>query len=341
MAAVPDQPELGLPGDPGRARDRRHGRRAAAPGQALDRLPQARRPPAAGVRATCSCTGWSGSRSRCSSRRRSSSSPPGWPTPRSGTPGTSTSARPTTRWPGSPSGRCSCTSRSSCRSIRGALTTDVDSTALDRPTMAARPGVMSRRGLLRTTWAAAGRRGARDRRSDGALAAAGLGAGRPVRRRAGRACRSTTRRSTAGSSRPRPARRTGSPWRTATARRRSALADLRAMPQTTASLPDRLCRGLERRSHLDRRARARPARPRSARRPGARCSCESLQEHGGERVQLPRAGNFSDHPHTLLALRARRPAALARPRIPVPADRTRPAGRRLQTKWVGRLEVAS
>ena len=40
--------------------------------------------------------------------------------------------------------------------IRGALTTDVDSTAQDRPTMEPGPGVMSRRGLLRTTWAATG-----------------------------------------------------------------------------------------------------------------------------------------------------------------------------------------
>src|SRR6185436_18568726 len=40
--------------------------------------------------------------------------------------------------------------------IRGALTADVDSTAQDRPTMHAGPGVMSRRGLLRTTWAATG-----------------------------------------------------------------------------------------------------------------------------------------------------------------------------------------
>jgi hypothetical protein len=39
--------------------------------------------------------------------------------------------------------------------IRGALTSDVEDTTYDRPT-ATRPGVLSRRGLLRTTWVAAG-----------------------------------------------------------------------------------------------------------------------------------------------------------------------------------------
>ncbi len=39
--------------------------------------------------------------------------------------------------------------------IRGTLTRDVDDTTYDRPT-ATRPGAMSRRGLLRTTWLAAG-----------------------------------------------------------------------------------------------------------------------------------------------------------------------------------------
>lgn len=39
--------------------------------------------------------------------------------------------------------------------IRGALTADVDDTTYDRPS-ATRPGVLSRRGLLRTTWLAAG-----------------------------------------------------------------------------------------------------------------------------------------------------------------------------------------
>ncbi|CUR55751.1 Oxidoreductase [metagenome] len=40
--------------------------------------------------------------------------------------------------------------------IRAALTSDVDDDAGDRPTMSPSPGVLSRRGLLRTTWAASG-----------------------------------------------------------------------------------------------------------------------------------------------------------------------------------------
>ena len=40
--------------------------------------------------------------------------------------------------------------------IRAALTSDVDATDEDRPTMQEGPGVMSRRGLLRTTWVATG-----------------------------------------------------------------------------------------------------------------------------------------------------------------------------------------
>ena len=58
-------------------------------------------------RAAASCTCSSGLSIGCSSRRRSSSSPPGSPTPRSGTPGRSLSAPPTTRSPGWPSGRWS------------------------------------------------------------------------------------------------------------------------------------------------------------------------------------------------------------------------------------------
>ena len=111
MAAVPDQPQLGLPGHPGCPRHRRDRCGAAAAGQAVDRLPEAARPASEGGPRPRCCTASSGSPSPCSSRPRSSSSSPDWRTPPSGTPGTSTSAPPTTRSPGSPSERSSCMSR--------------------------------------------------------------------------------------------------------------------------------------------------------------------------------------------------------------------------------------
>jgi hypothetical protein len=64
---------------------------------------------------------------------------------------------------------------------------------------------------------------------------------------------------------------------------------------------------------------------------------QSLQEHGGERVSTL-AGNFSDHPHTLLALRLEgEPLSLDHgfPCRLIAPDRPGV----LQTKWVGRLEV--
>ena len=73
-------------------------------------------------------------------------------------------APPTTPSPGSPSAHCSCTSRSSCPSIRGGLTSDVDSTAHDRPEHGSRGRAsMSRRGLLRTDVGRRRRGGARRR----------------------------------------------------------------------------------------------------------------------------------------------------------------------------------
>ena len=73
-----------------------------------------------------------------------------------------------------------------------------------------------------------------------------------------------------------------------------SLADLRAMPQTTASLPIACVEGWSAgatwtgvpvRDLLDRVGA--PA--------GSEVRVESLQEHGGERVSTL-AGNFSDHP---------------------------------------------
>ena len=109
---VPGQPVLGLPGHPGPARHHRHGRGAAAAGEAVDASTRgcssgprrsAGRSLVEGARA--------GARSACSSRPRSSSWPPAWRTRRSGTRGASRSGPPTTRWPGSRSAPWSCTSR--------------------------------------------------------------------------------------------------------------------------------------------------------------------------------------------------------------------------------------
>ena len=81
---------------------------------------------------------------------------------------------------------------------------------------------------------------------------------------------------------------------------RLTLAQLRAMPQTTASLPIACVEGWSAgatwtgvpvRDLLDRVGAPR----------GSAVLVESLQQHGGERASTL-AGNFSDHPHTLLAL---------------------------------------
>ena len=119
---------------------------------------------------------------------------------------------------------------------------------------------------------------------------------------------------------------------------RLSLADLRAMPQTTASLPIACVEGWSAgatwtgvpvRDLLD--LVGAPA--------GSEVLVESLQEHGGERVSTL-AGNFSDHPHTLLALDLDgEPLSLDHgfPCRLIAPDRPGV----LQTKWVARLEVTS
>ena len=120
--------------------------------------------------------------------------------------------------------------------------------------------------------------------------------------------------------------------------RQLSLADLRAMPQTTASLPIACVEGWSAgatwtgvpvRDLLD--LVGAPA--------GSEVLVESLQQHGGERVSTL-AGNFSDHPHTLLALElSGEPLSLDHgfPCRLIAPDRPGV----LQTKWVGRLEVSS
>jgi DMSO/TMAO reductase YedYZ molybdopterin-dependent catalytic subunit len=119
---------------------------------------------------------------------------------------------------------------------------------------------------------------------------------------------------------------------------RLSLADLRSMAQTTASLPIACVEGwsagatwtgVSVRSLLD--LVGAPA--------GSEVLVESLQEHGGERTSVL-AGNFSDHPHTLLALDlAGEPLSLDHgfPCRLIAPDRPGV----LQTKWVGRLEVST
>jgi hypothetical protein len=221
--------------------------------------------------------------------------------------------------------------------IRAALGSDLDSASLDRPTMEQGPGVLSRRGLLRTTWAATG-----------VAVLATAGATVPWLRsvsvlgvRSGEGPQGVPVNHSAVA-RGVIAAATSPAYRLAVAygdrERRLSLADLRAMPQTTASLPIACVEGwsvgatwtgVPVRDLLD--LVGAPA--------GSEVLVESLQQHGGERVSTL-AGNFSDHPHTLLALALHGdPLSLDHgfPCRLIAPDRPGV----LQTKWVGRLEVVS
>ena len=221
--------------------------------------------------------------------------------------------------------------------IRDALTTDVDSTAQDRPTMQSEVGALSRRGLLRTTWAAAG-----------VAVLATAGATVPWLRRvsvlgvrSGDGPQGVPVNHSAVYRGVVPAA-TSAAYRLSVVygdqERQLSLADLRAMPQTIASLPIACVEGWSAgatwtgvpvRDLLD--LVGAPA--------GSEVLVESLQQHGGERVSTL-AGNFSDHPHTLLALElSGEPLSLDHgfPCRLIAPDRPGV----LQTKWVGRLEVSS
>lgn len=221
--------------------------------------------------------------------------------------------------------------------IRAALGNDVDSASLDRPTMEQGPGVLSRRGLLRTTWAATG-----------VAVLATAGATVPWLRsvsvlgvRSGEGPQGVPVNHSAVA-RGVVAAATSPAYRLTVAYggrvRHLSLADLRAMPQTTASLPIACVEGWSAgatwtgvpvRDLLD--LVGAPA--------ASEVLVESLQQHGGERVSTL-AGNFSDHPHTLLALAlGGDPLSLDHgfPCRLIAPDRPGV----LQTKWVGRLEVVS
>ena len=221
--------------------------------------------------------------------------------------------------------------------IRAALAGDVESTEQDRPTMESRAEVLSRRGLLRTTWAAAG-----------VAVLATAGATVPLLRRvsvlgvrSGDGPEGVPINHTAAY-RGVVASATSAAYRLTVVHgdreEQLSLADLRALPQTTASLPIACVEGWSAgatwtgvpvRDLLDRVGA--PA--------GSEVRVESLQEHGGERVSTL-APNFSDHPHTLLALELDgEPLSLDHgfPCRLIAPDRPGV----LQTKWVGRLEVES
>lgn len=221
--------------------------------------------------------------------------------------------------------------------IRAALGADVDDTGQDRPTTARRPGVMTRRGLLRTTWVASG---------VAVLATAGatvpwlrkvsvLGVrsgdgpgGVPINHTA--VYRGVVATATSASYRLTVAY--GGQEVALT------LAQLRAMPQTTASLPIACVEGWSAgatwtgvpvRDLLD-----------LVKAPdGAVVEVTSLQKSGGEHVSTLDS-NYSGHPHTLLALQLHgEPLSLDHgfPCRLIAPDRPGV----LQTKWVERLEVTT
>ena len=172
---------------------------------------------------------------------------------------------PTTRSPGSPSGRCCCTSPSSWPSSATSLGADIDAVIHDRTT-ATEPGALTRRGLVRTTWLAAGmvvlaNAGASVpflRRVSVFAVNSGDGPmGIPINKTAAAADVTAAATSADYRARDRVRRRTT----------RLSLADLAADGAAHRGPADRLRRGVERLRHLDRRPAPRPARPR--RRPGA------------------------------------------------------------------------
>jgi Oxidoreductase molybdopterin binding domain len=221
--------------------------------------------------------------------------------------------------------------------IRTALTSNVDSTRQDRASMAGRPGVMSRRGLLRTTWVASG-----------VAVLATAGASVPFLRkvsvlgvRSGTGPEGVPINHTA-TYRGVVAAATSAAYQLSVVygdrEERFTLAELRAMPQTTASLPIACVEGWSAgatwtgvpvRDLLDRVGA--PG--------GSEVLVDSLQQQGGERASTL-AGNFSDHPHTLLALDLEgQPLSLDHgfPCRLIAPDRPGV----LQTKWVARLEVTT
>jgi DMSO/TMAO reductase YedYZ molybdopterin-dependent catalytic subunit len=221
--------------------------------------------------------------------------------------------------------------------IRGALGSDVESSALDRPTTDATSGVLSRRSLLRTTWAAAG-----------VAVLATAGATVPWLRRAsvlavrsGDGPQGVPVRTSAVTARV-TAAVTGAAYRLTVVHdgRRHAFsrADLAAMPQTSSSLPIACVegwsagarwRGVRLRDLLDRVGAPR----------GRDVEVYSLQQRGPFRnTRLP--DRYVDDPATLLALELNGETLTLDHGYPCRVIAPDRPGE-LQTKWVTRLEVLS
>ena len=310
VAAVPDQPELGLPGHPGRPRRSRARRpcrccsSSSGPSSpSCSRGPPRERPRAGPARARAGLDRRAGRGRDLPARHRAGQRRAVVPLALQLPP------HPLRRSPGSRSAPWSCTSRSSCPIIRHALG---DRRRQHGPGPAARqPAPASCRGAACCAppgpppGSRCSRRPARTvpwlrrvsvlgvRSGDGPQGVP-INHSRGVPRR-GRGRHQRGVPADGGARRPGGAAQPGRPARDA--------AD-------DGVAPDRLRRGLERRRDLDRRTRARPARPRRRARRAARCSssrCRSTAASGSARC----AGNFSDHPHTLLALEPGRRAAVA------------------------------
>ena len=220
--------------------------------------------------------------------------------------------------------------------IRAALGSSIDSTSLDRPTMERGPGVMTRRGLLRTTWAA----------SVVAVLATG-GATVPLLRkvsvlgvRSGNGPQGVPVNHSAVS-RGVVAAATSPAYRLTVAygdrETRLTLADLRAMPQTTASLPIACVEGWSA-SREWRGVRVRALLDLAGARDDARVRVDSLQRRLAYRSSDldPDQANDQD---TLLALEVDGETLHLDHGYPVRLIGPNRPGV-LQTKWVQRLVVS-
>jgi DMSO/TMAO reductase YedYZ molybdopterin-dependent catalytic subunit len=220
--------------------------------------------------------------------------------------------------------------------IRGALTSDVEDTTYDRPT-ATRPGVLSRRGLLRTTWVAAG---------VAVLATAGSTV--PILRkvsvfgvRSGDGPAGIPINKSAAAAKVAPAAMSGD-YRFSVAygdEERSFTRDeLLAMEQRTETLPIACVEGWSA-SGMWSGVRVRDLLDLVGGPSGSDVLVVSLQESGPYRETVLQ-GNFADDDRTLLALALEgEPLALDHgypARLIAP---NRPGV--LQTKWVTRLEVSA